>query len=79
MKTTILVIATLIRIQFTDVNTGETLPGVRVETKHGTSYTDSDGYMNVNKGDTLLVSYISYKDTSLITTDKTATIGLSNR
>jgi hypothetical protein len=59
MKT--IITSLLIKIMFVDVQTNETLPGVKVQTDHNVYYSNLDGYVILFDDEKVLdISYVSY-------------------
>ena len=67
-----------VKIMFVDVQTNETLPGVKVQTEHKTYYSDLEGYVIIPKNQKILdISSISYEPIKNITLINDTTINLN--
>jgi hypothetical protein len=67
-----------VKIMFVDVQTNETLPGVKIQTEHKTYYSDLEGYVLIPKNEKILdISSISYKPINNIELINDTTINLN--
>lgn len=67
----------LIKILFVDVQTNETLPGVRIQTEHNIYYSNLDGYLILPKNEKILdISSISYQNIKKLNITKDTVINL---
>lgn len=67
----------LIKILFVDVQTNETLPGVRIQTEHNIYYSNLDGYLILPKNEKILdISSISYQNMKKLNITKDTVINL---
>lgn len=60
-----------------DKNTNERLTGVKIATQNEVVYSDFDGNFQLNKKDTLQLSFISYKDTIVVLQNQTETSAIN--
>ena len=68
----------LIKILFVDVQTNETLPGVRIQTEHNIYYSNLDGYLILPKNEKILdISSISYQNIKKVNLTKDTVINLT--